>query len=324
MADLQRTQHFTRNHDKILSGIDFSPTSAVDPFAGKCDLANHFPNTSWELYDIDVKDGRVIANDSLLNPIDYSGKTVITNPPYLAKNKTKEFKEIFKKYGTDDLYKASILSIMGCENGILIIPVNFFTDENTGDVRKKFLSEYKVRDVNVFNKPVFENTTYNICSFYFEKGQTNEVSFHNIDNGEELDIILDDRYDYRLGGEFYAQFKDVKPVFFRLRTEPEESYLTSMFLTALDKRNEPINLSYNGEPYYGKNTDRIYATIITRERISDDTERALIESFNSFLKENRLRYKNMILTNYRDFGRKRISFDDAYKILTMLYHKTIS
>ena len=90
MEDLTRTQHFTENWNKILFNINFKPEKAVDPFAGNCDLVLYSPSTEWELYDIDVKRPEVVFNDSLLNPIDYVGKTVITNPPYLAKNKTKE------------------------------------------------------------------------------------------------------------------------------------------------------------------------------------------------------------------------------------------
>ena len=172
MEDLIKTQHFIKQYEKILKNIDFHPKEAIDPFAGECDLFNYSPETKWTFYDIEPKKENVIKNDSLLNPIDYTGKTVITNPPYLAKNKTKEFTEIFEKYKEDDLHKASIKSIIGCSNGILIIPINFFTDENTEELRKLFLSYYKVSYVNVFSKPVFENTTYNVCSFYFEKGQS--------------------------------------------------------------------------------------------------------------------------------------------------------
>ena len=302
MDDLKKTQHFTKQHDKILQEINFHPNEAVDPFAGACDLIEHFPETKWELYDIEPKDDRITLRDSLLNPIDYTNKTVITNPPYIAKNKTKEFAEIFKKYNTDDLYKASILSIIGCRNGILIIPINFFTDENTEDVRKIFLSKYKVENVNIFNSPVFENTTYNICSFYFELGETNDVIFHNRDCETSFHTQLKKEFGYRLGGEFYNSFSGVKPIFSRVRKDKKNDFITNIFLTALDKRSEKICLSYNENTYFGKDTDRIYATLTCKEELSAEKQ-------------------NLILTNYRDFGRKRISFDDVYKICTMLLTK---
>ena len=100
MEDLIKTQHFTKQYEKILKNIDFHPKEAVDPFAGECDLFNYSTETKWTFYDIEPKKENVIKNDSLLNPIDYTGKTVITNPPYLAKNKTKEFTEMKVKMET--------------------------------------------------------------------------------------------------------------------------------------------------------------------------------------------------------------------------------
>lgn len=320
MEDLIKTQHFTTQHNKILKNIFFSPAEAVDPFAGACDLVNHFPSTKWELYDIDIKDTRVKYNDSLLNPISYANKTVITNPPYLAQNKTKEFKEIFSKYDTDDLYKASILSIIGCKNGILIIPINFFTDENTKSIREKFLSQYKVSYVNTFNKPVFENTTYNICSFYFERGKTDEIIFYNVDTNKFIKLNLKKEFGYRIGGEFYDEFKNIKPVFSRVKS-PTDKYITNIYLSAIDKRQQPLGLTYNENTFYGSSTDRIFATMLCKYELSIDKQKKLIENFNNYINENRKKYGNLIFTNYRDFGRKRISLDDSYKILTMLLNK---
>ena len=35
MEDLIKTQHFTKQYEKILKNIDFHPKEAVDPFAGE-------------------------------------------------------------------------------------------------------------------------------------------------------------------------------------------------------------------------------------------------------------------------------------------------
>lgn len=318
MADLIKTQHFTTQYEKILKNINFHPEEAIDPFAGNCDLKNYSPETKWVFYDLEPKNNFTIKNNSLLNPPDYTDKTVITNPPYLAKNKTKDFDEVFKKYNTDDLYKASMLSIIGCKNGILIIPINFFTDEYTENIRKQFLSQYKISYVNTFNYPVFDETTYNICSFYFEKGKTDDVVFYNIDDNSTLNTVLKEEFGYRLGGDFYNSFKNIKPIFTRARKEIDK-YMTNIFLTALDKRNSSINLSYNENHFFGKETDRIYATLVCEKELSEEEQKNLIERFNNYLNKKRREYNNLILTNYRDFNRKRIGFEDVYKILTQLY-----
>lgn len=317
MSDLKKTQHFTENYKEILQGIDFYPQKAVDPFAGNCDLLKYSPNTNWELYDIDVKDPRVNYRDSLLNPIDYTGKTVITNPPYLAKNKTKEFGEIFEKYQTDDLYKASILSILGCENGILIIPINFFTDEYSEDVRKKFLSQYKVSYVNVFTKQVFANTSYNVCSFYFEKGQTDEVIFHDYFANRDTTLKLKKEYGYRVGGDFYASFKNIKPIFSRVLKGEKAN--TNLFISCTDTRNTDFRLEYkSGYVYEGKESDRFFATLKCERDLTEEEQIRLASNFNLHIDTARFMHGNLLFTNYRDNGRKRISLEDVYKICTLL------
>lgn len=46
---------------------------------------------------------------------------ILTNPPYLARNKSMN-KELFDKYNINDLYKCFIEILL---DGILIVPLNF-------------------------------------------------------------------------------------------------------------------------------------------------------------------------------------------------------
>ena len=92
---------------------------------------------------------RILLNkrDTLLNPLNYNNKFIITNPPYLARNKSQD-KSIFDKYKTNDLYKCFIQSIINnnCNGGILIIPLNFFSSIRKSDIdlRKHFLKIYDI------------------------------------------------------------------------------------------------------------------------------------------------------------------------------------
>jgi hypothetical protein len=93
----------------------------VDPFAGDWDLLNlaqkHIQVNHAHAYDLDPQNPETIQQDTLLHPPDYKGLYVITNPPYLARNKTKD-QTIFDKYEVFDLYKAAIETFMGCEGGV--------------------------------------------------------------------------------------------------------------------------------------------------------------------------------------------------------------
>jgi hypothetical protein len=64
-------------------------------------------------------------------------------------------------------------------------------------------------------------------------------------------------------------------------------------------------------------TARTYATLIIEPKINKDKQKQLVAKFNKFLKEHRVKYNSLFLTNYReskDIARKRISFDLVYSI----------
>jgi hypothetical protein len=44
-------------------------------------------------------------------------------------------------------------------------------------------------------------------------------------------------------------------------------------------------------------------------------QQKVVDKFNEFLNKNREKYNSLFLTNYREFGRKRISFDLIYSIV---------
>jgi hypothetical protein len=324
--DLQKTQHYTTQSEEICQNLTkYIPTEAklIEPFAGQGDLIGLFSNNEWEQYDIDPKEDWIIGQDTLLNPPNYSGKWVITNPPYLAKNKTSDFKEIFNKYGVDDLYKAALLSILDAEGGILIIPMNFFTDERTGMVRTKFLDTFEILEINFFSQPVFKSTTYSVCSFAFKRKQTQ--TFEQIipatiyPQQTHQTLKISKKYDYRVAGEFYHTLSKEKVVFGRLTDKiPQNKFLTNIKLFALDTHSEKIRLEYCEIPFYGKPTDRTYATFISDIKLDEETQKTLIAKFNEELNSFREQFGNLSLTNYRDFNRKRIGFTMAYKLASKI------
>ncbi|OGI86018.1 hypothetical protein A3A01_01885 [Candidatus Nomurabacteria bacterium RIFCSPLOWO2_01_FULL_39_17] len=71
----------------------------------------------------------------------------------------------------------------------------------------------------------------------------------------------------------------------------------------------------------GKNSSRNIAHLILDKNISITKQTELIKKFNTILNETRERYFSLFLTNFRDNGRKRISFDFSYKFLNYLYFK---
>lgn len=324
MIDLKKTQHYTTRAEYILQGlVDYIPKDAkvIEPFVGEGDLLGCFPK--WEcLYDIEPSPlmPNAIQQDTLKNPPDYKGRWVITNPPFLAKNKAAD-KSLFLKYGLDDLYKITLHTLLESEGGVIIVPLNFITDEYSDVVRKEFLSKFKIDRINVFKTPVFPSTTYSVCAFAFHREENTKQNFIcRIPEEEiEFEMFLSSKYGYRYGGEIFAQLDKQKNYFSRLLKDREpEGFITNLKLYGLDTRTELIHITYESEYYYGKPTDRIYLTFVCLKELDEGTQKLLAEKFNIKLNEIRKQYHNLILTNYRDYNRKRIGFDLAYKLLSYL------
>lgn len=320
MNDLERTIHYTTRAQKICSNlIKYIPEDAqlIEPFVGDGDLLPLFPEGNWETYDIKAERPR----DTLLDPPDYKDKWVITNPPYLAKNKAKD-KTIFDKYSVDDLYKAFLLSILDCAGGIVIIPTNFLTDERTGDIRKRFLDKFKIWEMNIFTEPVFDTTTYSVCSFAFEAKEKPTVQIFKVNVepvGKTTGITIYPEYNYRLAGEFYHSIGEVDNLFGRLVGATSKDYITNIKLIALDTRSERIRAEFCKEHYEGKPTDRVYATLTCKEPLTEEQEKWLVDEFNKELEAFRAKYFDLSLTNYRDYNRKRIGFTFAYQLFSKIY-----
>ena len=174
MSKKKLGQFYTTNYNYILQNISIPNNIKyiIEPFAGNGDLLNFIDKTKYniECYDIDPKQDYIIKKDTLIDPPDFNNKYIITNPPYLARNKSDE-KILFNKYNTNDLYKCFIQILINsdCYGGILIVPLNFICSIRKSDIelRKKFIQKYDILILNIFEEKVFNDTSYSICSFQF-------------------------------------------------------------------------------------------------------------------------------------------------------------
>ena len=363
-------QFFTTNSDYILQGFGkFVKNKEVsDPFAGNRNLLDWAKNNKCKKFvgfdcDENYIDGEnVFLNDSINSPKDY--KFVCTNPPYLHKNKaTKEIKEKFfsgKNAIFEDLYQISIFSILNCDEGIIIVPLNFLCAENSKKIRELFFEKFEIIKLNIFSEQVFDDTTYNVISFFFRKKQ--KISEKNIieatiyPKNKKIKLSLEKKSGWQFGGDFIYKIKNAKNKLgvFRLT----ENYLKSgeyeieialqnikdkrilkindsikrllekniLFLRAIDSKNgKKIQLEdirkYNISGLVGKNTSRNMAHLIFKKEVSIDEQIELMGKFNNELTANRNKYFSFFLTNFRDNNRKRISFDLAYKFLNLIYYE---
>ena len=104
-------QFYTTNQEYILQGMKIPDNikTIIEPFTGNGDLLTFIEKEKYiiECYDIDPKKKYIIKKNTIKNPPNYKDKYLITNPPYLARNKSKD-KSLFDKYDVNDLYKCVI------------------------------------------------------------------------------------------------------------------------------------------------------------------------------------------------------------------------
>ena len=363
-------QFFTTNSDYILQGLEkfVRNKDVVDPFAGNQDLIKWSRKNNCKRaigFDCDKKyinSNNIFYNDSINHPKKY--KFICTNPPYLHKNKaSKKTKETFFRGGNsifEDLYQVSIASILNCEEGILIIPLNFLSAENSKKIRDVFFRKFEIANLNIFSQQVFEDTTYNVISFYFRKNtcdlEKSEIFATIFPEKKQISFTIEKKYDWQFGGDFVHRIRHAKNNLgiFRLT----EDYLRSgeykvelafqniknkkplrisrnikklleknvLFLRAIDSKNgKKIQLEdirrYGIAGLVGKNTSRNMAHLIFKEEIPIDDQVKLMKRFNEELNRGRNKYFSFFLTNFRDNNRKRISFDLAYKFLNYIYYE---
>jgi hypothetical protein len=329
-------QYYTTNYKYILQDfiIPTYVSNIIEPFAGNGDLLNFINKDKYQLecYDIDPKQPYITKRDTILNPPIYNGKYIITNPPYLARNKSKN-KEYFDKYNVNDLYKCLIKEILinKCIGGILIIPLNFWSSIRISDIelRKLFLQEYDIILINIFEEQVFNDTTYTICSFQFEfkKNNNNLLKITIYPSKYTITTELNDNNNYIIGGDIYNLYSNNKYSIYRLTKNNKNKSNNNLLIKCIDdNNNNKINLSIvdDNKLYIDETPNqscRTYASFIIEPTITIEQQKKLVNDFNNFLNTHRNKYNSLFLTNYReskDIARKRISFDLVYKIILHL------
>lgn len=219
----QLGQFFTKDSSYILKGLEkyIKEKKATDPFAGAGDLINWARNNgarSFIGFDIDnryIDERSVFKNDSLSKPKKY--EFIITNPPYLNVNKaSKEIKDnYFKDSNFEDLYHLSLNSIMDSCEGIVIVPINFLSAQNSKKIREVFFSKFKIVEMNYFKQQVFPDTTYNVVAFYYKKKKNQledefSIETHIYPEGKVINIKLCKKHDWAIGGEILKKIKNQK------------------------------------------------------------------------------------------------------------------
>lgn len=341
MNKVELGQFYTTNYHYILKNLVIPSfiKEIIEPFSGEGHLAIFAKNCNSLLniieYDIEPKKNNIIKRDTLLYPPEYESYYIITNPPYLARNKSNN-KEIFDKYNENDLYKCFLRNIIqnNCQGGIIIIPLNFFCSCRQSDIklRKEFMNIYQINFIRIFEEPVFDDTSYTVCVVQFTNKKyfcLSKIKVELLPKNESFEIIFNEENNYTFGGEIFNLLNNNNISINRLTKYNIGEKKSNLLLKCIDDdENNKLGLYFkeNNDDLFIDNTDkssaRAYATLIINPYIEIEQQKALAESFNNYINEKRNFYHSLFLTNYREsknnFNRKRISMNLAYQIINFL------
>ena len=226
------------------------------------------------------------------------------------------------------MYKCFIKTLLQTppNGGILIIPLNFWSSIREADtqLRKDFLKLFRVHRINIFEEQVFDDTSYTICSFAFDKfnGSGNdELNCFVYPRNKQMLIPLTNGI---IGGELYTLPINTDYTIERLtKTTKHPENTTNINLHCIDTPSKPLGLTMvaSDETILDNTPNlsmRSFATIVITPPIPLERQQILVKQFNKFITDKRAMYHSLFLTNYRDKYRKRISFQLCFRILGYL------
>ena len=335
-------QFFTTHAAKVLQGLEkrIIGKDVFDPFAGAGDLlawaeSNGAKSVAGQDIDQCNESSIVSVGDSLDGT--RHGGFILTNPPYLYVNRADAAtKGRLRGTGHDDLYMLAMESLLDSDEGIIIVPVNFFSAENAEFIRRKFFARFDIRRANIFTDQVFDDTTCNVVAFHYTRStiQRASTSFeaHFIPGKEAKLFEVAEKHGWTIGGEFLSDVwstGNCAGAHRLIEGMPESASSDNIIiLKAIDgsSKCDQIRLIDKRElgvdALPGKKTSRAMAHILL-DGVSISQQEEVIKEFNATLRLQREKYSSMFLTNFRDFNRKRIGFDFAYCMISMILEKLV-
>ena len=317
-------QYYTTNSDQVLAGFEHlvKDKFVVDPFAGGCDLlrwaVRHGCRGTLGL-DLEPTSTSILQNNSIENPPDYSGKLVLTNPPYLSRNKYKGDKSVFDQWGFDNLYKCHLASLRTADEFIEIVPVNFFC-ESRDAIRRYLFATHSITQATFWTDPSFDDTNQCVTVFHAvkKKQENQQFSLTFRPEGRIIDVLLEERYRYLHGADFFEYISTGDSVDLAItKTDtgmPEPN--SRIVIGLLDKGSWRSGFSYNeGEAVYCKPASfTTYQLTLSRE-FTEAQQRAIVDLAQTRLEQYRAQYSDMFLANYMGEYQKILSRDYLNRLL---------
>jgi hypothetical protein len=316
-------QYYTTVANKLLNGWEkyTEGKCVLDPFVGAGDLLRWASNAKKVTgYDIDPAAPGALLNDSLMDPPDYTGSFLISNPPYLSSNKCRDGdKRPYQKWGQSDYYKCHLASLLpnNCEEGILILPSNFISESNA-KARELFFSDYEILELRYWREPTFEDTNTGIVAFVFKKASTRVpkrvVPTTLYPQNVSFDMTLERRYKWLWGQDFFDTLNSANDYEYTRAVEVVPN--TNIVVGCLDNGRYSTGFHYNEEdPIIVKKSVITTFQLMTPYEFTLEEQKEIVRVANELLANFREQYHSMFLSNYLGATQKIMSQTYAFRLV---------
>lgn len=367
----------TSKYKDVLLDIELKGRIVVDPFVGEgnllLDYLSFFSNDkAIELlknkrvvgYDIDIKslervksifkkkynleesllDEIFIKKNSLNRNVCKKEHFILTNPPYLARNVCKksfpkDYKKIFSKNNFSDYYELA-LDMYSKNEGIWIVPSNVLSSFKMESIRRKLLKKFAIKNINLFQTPIFKDTRISVTSFYLEwdKNIQKTLDINFIDINKESLKKIDIKSNGKICNEWIELTKEKEEVV-KLGLLRKEIQSGENEITLLNENYQKETLYVNDTTYemlknnclilrttdtgstdgrigiysifelyedseskslITKNTSRLCVPIFFKEEISIEKQLIIKQEINKELEHYRKKYNSIFLTSFKN------------------------
>ena len=137
--------------------------------------------------------------------------------------------------------------------------------------------------MNIFEEKVFEDTSYTICSFQFEKKiKEKTIECYINPSKNKINFNLNELNNYTLGGEIYNLKQDINIKIERLTKKNKSSeYKTSILLKCIDDNiKNKIRLEISEKDYIDETENlslRSYATLVINPKLNLEQQIELVK-----------------------------------------------
>lgn len=307
-------KHF-RFNEWFLNALKNSNNQVLEPFAGSNNLIKMLKENyqfEFKSYDLEPNNIKEVEQLDTLKYFPKGFNLVITNPPYLSKNKSTKYKIPFPNSKFDDLYKLCLkITLENVDYAAFIIPASF--------INAKTINLWDRLDTYILlNKKMFNDTDTPVCLALFSP--KSEISKKQLFVGEKelLDWeSLKNQIDYefpKANSHHKIQFNSI------------EGNLGLFAVDSPKGKSIRFCLSDEVDKYPIKTSSRNITKILIDKKINQDD----INDLNNLIEKYRNISNDIFLNSFKGLikdgndYRKRLDYRTARIIITKFLEGTIN